>query len=331
MEQLNRSGLEEDLSLAPPVTVRLLNYTSEGELLVASAARITVSKKSFGEASKMSRSEVEKWIKELIARSHGSPLEHSSYTFEATCSRVCSHQLVRHRHASYTQHSMRWSEGFLRKMALEACGRVREKCPARPLKREHYYVYARVLRKALEVLDSAPLVYIASIAFSLPPPYTLARIDRLARYARGLIAATANYYALLAEGETKENARLVVPQAVKTRIIFTMNARELVEVFLPLRMCVKAQWEIRLLAWSMRNILVEIHPLIFKWVGPRCVMLDNRARNAPCSLEDRIREKCGFIIERCPEKVPRDAIPSCLRASALHSLQFSKTLGTRDL
>ena len=52
---------------------------------------------------------MEAFIRRMLRAEHAheSPLEHASLTFHVTCSRACSHQLVRHRIASYSQQSQR--------------------------------------------------------------------------------------------------------------------------------------------------------------------------------------------------------------------------------
>lgn len=50
----------------------------------------------------------EEFIRKMMRSGHESPLEHASLTFHLTCSRACSHQLVRHRIASYSQQSQRY-------------------------------------------------------------------------------------------------------------------------------------------------------------------------------------------------------------------------------
>lgn len=58
---------------------------------------------------RMTPAAAEVLLKRLIAAGHLSPLEHASFTFGiAGISRVTSHQLVRHRLASYTQRSQRF-------------------------------------------------------------------------------------------------------------------------------------------------------------------------------------------------------------------------------
>lgn len=68
----------------------------------------------------------------------------------------------------------------------------------------------------------------------------------------------------------KEDARFISPQAVKTNIVMTMNAREL-KHFFSLRCCNRAQWEIRWLANEMLEICKIKCPVIFADAGPGCV------------------------------------------------------------
>ncbi|MEM4819299.1 MAG: hypothetical protein QXQ91_03210, partial [Nanopusillaceae archaeon] len=58
------------------------------------------------------------------------------------------------------------------------------------------------------------------------------------------------------------------------------------------------------------------HPAVFKYTGPRCVLAENRARQAPCTLDEFLKGECAFTIERCPERVPREEIESCVSRSA---------------
>ena len=50
----------------------------------------------------------ENYIKDRIAQGHESVVEHASATFYIKCSRVVTHELVRHRIASYSQRSQRY-------------------------------------------------------------------------------------------------------------------------------------------------------------------------------------------------------------------------------
>lgn len=74
--------------------------------------------------------------------------------------------------------------------------------------------------------------------------------------------------------DSEEDARFVLPGAATTQIVMTMNARELLHFF-SLRMCNRAQWEIRALAWKMYELVYPTAPAIFAHGGPSCA-------NGPC-------------------------------------------------
>lgn len=78
------------------------------------------------------------------------------------------------------------------------------------------------------------------------------------------------YRKLLAAGIPAEDARYVTPQAVPTKLIMTMNARELLHFF-ALRTCNRAQWEIREMADQMLKYCKKVAPVIFENAGPGCV------------------------------------------------------------
>lgn len=67
-----------------------------------------------------------------------------------------------------------------------------------------------------------------------------------------------------------EDARFVLPGACETRLMMTMNVREL-RHFFSLRMCSRAQWEIRALATEMHRLCMEIAPALFADAGPGCL------------------------------------------------------------
>ncbi|MCE4619446.1 MAG: FAD-dependent thymidylate synthase [Desulfurococcales archaeon] len=292
------------------IRVSLLAYTEDGERLIAAASKTSLSRKSPEKILSMPDEEVEEWIRETWRRQHFSPWEHSVYTWLADgCSRVCSHQLVRHRLASYTQQSMRYTEGSLREAALEAAGLLGIECPRKPREagaRRAYECYSMALREA--VRSGLDPVRLAKPAFVFPPSL---RGEALVEAANLYLEAAARYYSLLAVGVSREDARFLIPHAVRTRIVVTMNARELVQSFLPLRMCTRAQWEIRLVAWKLWKRLVEVHPRLFKWAGPRCVFQQNTTSD-PRPLVDYLEGRASFTIPRCPELVPREGIRACL-------------------
>jgi thymidylate synthase (FAD) len=90
--------------------VTLLANTPEPEKLIAAAARLCYSDKEVSEIMEnFTEEKIDKFINKLISLGHESPLEHVSFTFGVEgISRACSHQLVRHRIASYSQKSQRY-------------------------------------------------------------------------------------------------------------------------------------------------------------------------------------------------------------------------------
>ena len=88
----------------------LISYTPDPELTIATAARISYSSSTIsGLREKLTREQAGNLLRQLLSSGHLSPFEHASFTFAIEgISRVASHQLVRHRLASYTQQSQRY-------------------------------------------------------------------------------------------------------------------------------------------------------------------------------------------------------------------------------
>lgn len=87
--------------------VKLLAYTPEPELVCARAMRACRTKQPAYQLE-LSREDVARLIRNARKLGHLSVLEHASFTFSVSgISRACSHQLVRHRMASYSQQSHR--------------------------------------------------------------------------------------------------------------------------------------------------------------------------------------------------------------------------------
>ena len=90
--------------------VKLLSYTPNGERLIASAAKLCYSPVGVSQIEKgLDDEKVERFLKTLMDLGHESPIEHVSFTFGVEgVSRTLTHQLVRHRIASYSQQSQRY-------------------------------------------------------------------------------------------------------------------------------------------------------------------------------------------------------------------------------
>ena len=94
------------------MNVTLVSYTKDGERIVAIASKMSRSRKGWEyHWQNMTDEEVGEWIRDAIVHGYWSVLEHSVYTFSIEgITRVASHQLVRHRIASYTQMSHRFAK-----------------------------------------------------------------------------------------------------------------------------------------------------------------------------------------------------------------------------
>lgn len=93
--------------------VTLISYTKDPEKIVAAAIRQCYSADSaVNMKSKLTDTERAKLIKMVIGTGHTSTIEHVSFTFAIEgVSRVLTHELVRHRIASYSQQSQRYING----------------------------------------------------------------------------------------------------------------------------------------------------------------------------------------------------------------------------
>ncbi len=107
------------------------------------------------------------------------------------------------------------------------------------------------------------------VNFIIPP--TIAKDENLsAKYNEFLKLSQQYYNEFLQAGIPAEDARYVLPNASATKIVLTMNAREL-RHFFALRCCNRAQWEIRDMACRMLKIAKKVAPVLFDDAGPNCV------------------------------------------------------------
>ena len=137
-------------------------------------------------------------------------LDHVVYMFEIEdCSRVTTHQLVRHRAASYDQESQRFSA--------------------------------------------------ATREGVVTPPSIQKNGAALGAYDEALKAVYSAYEKMVAAGVPKEDARYVLPSAIKTKLVMTINARSLMHIVWQ-RTALQAQWEIRELANKMLDLVKEATP-----------------------------------------------------------------------
>ncbi|MBE7414667.1 MAG: FAD-dependent thymidylate synthase [Deltaproteobacteria bacterium] len=222
--------------------VILLRHTPEPEKTVAMAARLCYSDSGIREIEeKVSGISIEKFLGKILRMGHLSVLEHASFTFGIEgISRATSHQLVRHRLASYSQQSQRY------------------------------------------VTASAPEYAV---------PHTIASDPEKKKLFEGAVKrAYRDYRKLVDAGIPAEDARYLLPNAACTKIIVTMNARELLHFF-SLRCCERAQWEIREMAVEMLRCVKNAAPFIFRDSGPSCVSGKCSEGEMTCGKPKETRER----------------------------------------
>jgi thymidylate synthase (FAD) len=104
-----------------------------------------------------------------------------------------------------------------------------------------------------------------------------------------LESISAAYKKLLEMGIPKEDARYILPNAAKTNIVVTMNAREL-RHFFNLRCCARSQWELREVAMEMLRQVKKVAPALFENAGPTCVELgfcpEGKMKPPECNIEE---------------------------------------------
>ena len=203
--------------------VELLYHTPEPERAVATAARLCYAPVGASELMEsLSEERIRGVLSTILVSGHLSTLEHASYTFAIDgVSRALTHQLVRHRLASFNQQSQRYVQ-----------------------------------------YDDG----LATIK-----PESIAENEEASKLFDEMIEKTVEaYQAFLAAGVPAEDARYILPNAAETKIVVTMNIRELLHFF-SLRCCNRAQWEIRDLAWRMLELARPTAPFIFADAGPGCV------------------------------------------------------------
>ena len=203
--------------------VELLYHTPDPERAIATAARLCYAPVGASELMEtMPESRVRSVLSTIMGSGHFSTLEHASYTFAADgVSRALTHQLVRHRIASFNQQSQRY----------------------------------------VKFKDGVPVVKPPTVA---DDPAASAAFDEAVR------ATVEGYQKLLELGVPAEDARYLLPNAAETKIVITMNVRELLHFF-QLRCCNRAQWEIRDLAWRMLELARPTAPYIFADAGAPCI------------------------------------------------------------
>lgn len=243
--------------------VTLITHTPEPEKVIASAAKLCYSSSDIESLMNgLTTDKIEMFIKKLTDLGHQSPLEHCSFTFGIEgVSRSLTHQLVRHRIASYSQKSQRYvTEGqfeYIIPPEIESISEAKE--------------------LFIKAMECDQMVY-----DNLVEMLKRKHFQTIREYEMNIKRAEQ-----LAEKKAIEDARFVLPNACETKIIVTMNIRALLHFFEE-RCCNRAQWEIRQMAKMMLNICKEIAPTLFVKAGASCVR--GKCKEGKMSCGQPIRE-----------------------------------------
>ena len=226
--------------------VILLQHTPEPEKIVASAAKLCYSPVGANDLMEgLTEEATDKFIQVLMGLGHESPIEHITFTFAVEdVSRVLTHQLVRHRIASYSQQSQRY-------VRLEQ--------------------FDYIIPPSIEKIPEAKRIFVEAMERDQKSYNELVDILIKEHLEKGIKEGNTEKQARsAAEKSAIEDARYVFPNACETKIVLTMNARSLINFFQH-RCCERAQWEIRELATEMLRCVRAVAPSIFKKSGPNCL------------------------------------------------------------
>ena len=162
-----------------------------------------------------------KLISRVVSSGHYSTIEHVQVSFAiSNISRACSHQLVRHRHMSFSQKSQRY---------------VKEKGQ-----------------------------------FDYLTPDSIENNPELKEKFDAFMGKIYEFYLELTEaGIPAEDARAVLPNATSTSMVASLNLRELIHLA-NLRLCTRAQKEIRILVKRMCDELIKEEPWLKEYLVPKC-------------------------------------------------------------
>ncbi|MDD4075529.1 MAG: FAD-dependent thymidylate synthase [Eubacteriales bacterium] len=141
----------------------------------------------------------------------------------------------------------------------------------------------------------------------VPPSIASRGAETVAEYERQMDAINAFYAYWLAQDIPAEDARFLLPNAAETRMILTMNARELLHFF-SLRCCERAQWEIRRLAWVMLGLVRREAPALFAGAGTACAHAACTEGRMSCGKAARVRALDAELTALCESRADDDTI-----------------------
>lgn len=233
--------------------VELLRYTPDPEQTIAVAAKLCYSDATIEDIKDgVEQGDVSKFIARLVSLGHMSPFEHASFTFGI--------------------------EGVSRSLLAQI---TRHRIASFSVKSQRY-----VSASTGETFN-----------YVIPPSIESLGADAIAKFKSQMDTMQSWYTEWQtalggASEKANEDARFVLPNAAETKMVVTMNVRELMHFF-NLRCCNRAQWELREIAWKMLEYCIQIAPNIFANAGPSCVSGACAEGKMSCgkALEMRAKQK----------------------------------------
>lgn len=168
----------------------------------------------------------ETFIAGIIKRGHESVIEHESISVRFICDRGVSHEIVRHRIASYSQESTRY------------CNYSNEK-----------------FGEQITCIDIA-----SGFKYDLNKENDRKKYDV---WINAISAAEKSYFKMMELGATPQEARSVLPNSLKTEIVVTMNLRGW-RNFFKLRTSKAAHPQFREVACMLLQIFAQDYPVFFE-------------------------------------------------------------------
>ena len=180
----------------------------------------------------------ERFIQNIIKSGHESVLEHVSISVRVICDRGVSHEIVRHRIASYSQESTRY------------CNYSNDK-----FGNELTFIKPCWFKSSIEDLNK----YAKNKTYENSQNILNEEIEWI-----DIIQEIENNYFMFLEDEnwTPEQARSILPNSLKTEIVMTMNLREW-RHFFKLRCSKRAHIQMRQIANMILDELKKEIPIIF--------------------------------------------------------------------
>ena len=194
-------------------------------------------------------------VTKVLRSGHESIAEHVNFTFLIEgISRACSHQLVRHRHCSFSQLSQRYAKVGTIEEAREAYDNLID-----------------------ENFDDGLLIL--NKYFVIP--------EQIEEHCTGFTMTLSEifvvYHEYIEGGAKEEDARAILPTCTKTNVMMTVNLRELMHICNE-RLCNRAQGEIRELVTKMRDLVIEEIPAMVEFLVPKCEKYGHCFEEKSCGL-----------------------------------------------